>query len=149
MPIASIQKILRPEDGVEFISSYLENSSLPIKSVNKYDEVHIVEYPAVQIMSGGFTKEIHGTHTWALGIRVDVYVLHAVLTENRATRNLNDLLLATQIVAFLEADMTFGQRIIHGWVENERPGISPPGLGKAAPVISTLLQWRGTNEGRF
>jgi hypothetical protein len=157
MPIVTVDNIVRPEDGVEAIAAILEASTIPVE-VLKYDDAFVTSYPAVQVMSGGFEKEIHGLHTWALTIRVDIYVMHALLTEDRQTRNLNDLKLATQVVKLLEGSLPgsdeqaikLGGRVISGWVERENPGRMPPsGITKGKPVIGTLLSWRGTNEGRF
>ena len=147
--MSALAKLLRPEDVVEYLSDYISKSSLPIAYVAKYNEPLLPEYPAVQVMSGGFKKELHGTHTWLLTLRADIYVMHAKLTVNRATRNLEDLQLATQLVALLETDLTLGQRIIAGWVETETPGAMPPRSQHTEAVISTLLKWQGTQEGRF
>jgi hypothetical protein len=156
MPVLIPTNITRPEDGVEAIAAILEGSSLPVE-VLKYDDAFVTSYPAVQVMSGGYQKEIHGLHTWLLTIRVDIYVMHALLTEDRQTRNLNDLKLATQVVALLEGVLPgsdeaikLGGRVISGWIETEQPGRMPPsGITKGKAVIGTLLSWRGTNEGRF
>jgi hypothetical protein len=158
MPVTLPTSIERPEDAVEVIAQILEDSTIDVE-VLKYDDSFITRYPAVQIMSGGLTKEIHGLHTWILTIRADIYVMHAQLTEDRQTRNYNDLQLATQIVNLLEnqpapggdvSGLTLGGRIIGGWVENEKPGRMPPsGITKGKSVIGSLLSWCGTNEGRF
>jgi hypothetical protein len=161
MPIVTVDKISRPEDGVEAIAAVLKGSDLPLQDVIRYDERIATAYPAVQVLSGGFEKEIHGLHTWALTIRVDIYVMHADLTKDRQTRNLEDLQLATQIVTLLEGPLNGGEalklsdengepRVISGWVEREQPGRMPPsGITKGRLIIGTLLSWRGTNEGRF
>lgn len=161
MPIVTVDKILRPEHGVEALYTVLKGSDLPIKQVIRYDEKIATEYPAVQLLAAGFEKEIHGLHTWALSIRVDIYVMHAKLTADRQTRNLEDLQLATQLVDFIEGPLDgpdgspsealkLGGRVISGWVEREQPGRMPPsGITKNGIVIGTLLSWRGTNEGRF
>lgn len=162
-PIATndIVAITRPEHGVEVIAELIKNSTLPFNDVIKYDESFAKSYPAVQVMSGGFTKELHATHTFLLTIRVDIYVMHAQLTEDRQTRNLRDLELATQLVAFLENQpdtdnpnnpntLSLGGRCIASWVEKEDPGRMPPsGITQGRPVIGTLLSWLCTNEGRF
>lgn len=167
MPVATVDKVLRPEDGVEVVASILEASNLPIEAVIRYDEAFASGYPAVQVMSGGFEKTIHALHTWLLTIRVDIYVMHALITEDRQTRNLNDLRLATDIVALLEGPIDGGtplnlgryfntdtneyeDRVIAGWVEKEQPGRMPPsGITKGKAVVGTLLSYMCTNEGRF
>lgn len=149
MPVVAVEPITRPEHLVEYLAEFLGKSNLPFQFVAKYAENLLPQYPAVQIMAGSFQKEFHGLHTWALTIRADIYVMHAKLTESRATRSLNDLKLATQTVALLEKDMKLGGRIIAGWVESERPGAIPPRTAKGEAVISTLLMYRVTQEARF
>lgn len=150
MPVATITTITRPEHAVEHFAKIIAESDLPIAGVNKYDERIVTEYPAVQILAAGYSKEIHATHTFLVTIRVDLYLMHGVMTESRAARNYNDLVLASQLVAFLEQDLSLGRKVIAGWIEQEQPGTMPPGvLGKSDTVISTRLHWRGTNEVRF
>ena len=167
MPIVTVDSVTRPEHGVEVVASILENSTLPLESVIKYDEAFAQGYPSVQVMSGGYEKEIHGLHTWLYTVRVDIYVMHAQLSDDRQTRNLNDLKLATDIVALLEGPIDGGDplklgryfdtdlndyrdRVIAGWVERENPGRMPPsGITKGKSVVSTLLNYVCTNEGRF
>lgn len=149
MPIVAPALLLRPEDVVEFISGYLSDSSLPIEYVAKYDEPLLPRYPAVLVMSGRYQKELHATHTWLLTLRAEIYVMHAKMTVDRATRNYEDLVLATQIVSYLERDLSFGRKIIAGWVEDEAPGAMPPRSSKGAAIVSTRLLWAGTTEARF
>ena len=149
-PVVTIDKITRPEHAVEHLANLIEMSDLPIEGVNKYDEKTITGYPAVQILTGGYAKEVHALHTFLVTVRVDIYLMHATMTEDRATRNYNDLALATLLVELLETDLSLGQRIIGAYIEQEQPGTMPPGvLGKNESVISTRLHWRGTNEVRF
>ncbi len=149
-PVVTIDKITRPEHAVEYLADLIKKSSLAIEGVNKYDEKTVTAYPAVQILTGGYTKEVHALHTFLVTVRVDIYLMHATMTEDRATRNYNDLDLASQLVVLLEKDLSLGNRIIGAYVEQEQPGTMPPGvLGKSDSVISTRLHWRGTNEVRF
>lgn len=147
--LLNIPRIERPEHVVEYLAGYLADSTLPLEYVAKYDEPLLPQYPAALVMSAQFTKEVHGTHTWLLTLRADIYVMHALMTESRATRNLSDLQLATKIVAYLEQDMKLGGRLIHSWVENEIPGAMPPRGEKGAAVVSTRLSWQGIAEARF
>lgn len=156
MPIVTVEKILRPEHGVEAVAQVIKESDLPFEEVIKYDESFANSYPSVQVMSGGFEKELHGTHTWLLTVRVDIYVMHAQLSDDRQTRNYNDLVLASDLVALLESGidgtdpLTLGGRMIAGWVEREQPGRMPPsGITKGKAVVGTLLSLVCTNEGRF
>lgn len=141
--------LVRPEHVVEFLAQYISDSTLGFKSINKYDEFNRQEYPAVQIVPGPFTKELHATHTWALSLRADIYVMHGAMSDSRATRNLNDLILATETVAYLEQDLTLGERIIQGWIESELPGVMPPRGSRSDAVVSTRLTWLGLTQGRY
>jgi hypothetical protein len=147
-PIA-ISVLRRPEDAVEFLAAYIALGRLGFEYIARYDEPLLPKYPAVQIMSGQLQKDLHGTHTWLLTIRAEVYVFHAKMTESRQTRSREDLLLATKLVDYLERDITLGDRVIAGWVESEQPGARPPATAKGAAVISTRLLWSCTNEARF
>lgn len=139
----------RPEDVVEFLAAYIEIGHLGIEYIAKYDEPLLPKYPAVQVMSGGLEKALHGTHTWLLTIRAEIFVFHGKMTESRQTRSRNDLIIATKVVDWLEKDITLQDRVIAGWVENEVPGARPPMTGKGAAIISTRLTWTCTNEARF
>ncbi len=147
--LLDIPVLNRPEHVVEYLANYLSRSDIAIAYIAKYDEPLLPEYPAVLVMSSQFTKEYHGTHTWLLTLRAEMYVMHALMTESRATRNLNDLKLATEIVSYIEQDMTLGGRVIHSWVEDEKPGVMPPRGEKGAAVVSTRLSWQGITEARF
>lgn len=157
MPVVTIGAITRPEHLVEYLAQVIEGSELGIQSVLKYDDQLINEYPAVQIFAAPFAKELHGTHTFLVTLRADIYLMHAKLTLDRQTRNYEDLALATQLVALLESDPNLfgsnvdvdGRKVIAGWVEAEKPGIMPPRSSKQSAVVSTLLQWQGINETRF
>jgi len=147
-PIA-IRTIRRPEDAVEYLAAYLAIGRLGIEYIAKYDEPLLPKYPAIQIMSGPMQKELHGTHTWLLTIRAEIFVFHAKMTQSRQTRSRDDLLLATKVVDYVEQDISLGNKVVAGWVENEIPGARPPATEKGAAVISTRLTWSCTNEARF
>lgn len=147
--LLSITKILRPEDVVECIAALLADSTIPLEYVAKYDEPLLPRYPAALVMTAPFTKAIHATHTWRLTLRAEIYVMHAEMTKDRATRNYEDLQLATQIVNYLEADMTLGRRLINSFIESETPGAMPARITKGAAVVSTRLGWQGLAESRF
>jgi hypothetical protein len=66
-----------------------------------------------------------------------------------ASRSLEDLKLATQVVDFVEKDGTLGGRIIQGWVATEVPGASQINSRKSDVVVSTRLAWEGISERRF
>lgn len=154
-PIITIDQITRPEHAVEYLQQLISGSDLGFQDVVKYDEPLVNGYPAVQIMGGGFTKEIHGTHTWLITIMADIYIMHAKLTDERQTRNYNDLVLATDLIALVEGDPNLlggssgNRKVIQGWVESERPGVMPPRSANKPAVVSTQLSWRAINETRY
>jgi hypothetical protein len=147
--VVTVATISRPEELVEYLAEFIVKSKLPLEHVGMYDEMLIPGYPAVQVQSGQFTKEHHGTHTWLISMRANIYVMHARMTVDRRTRNKQDLELATELVALLEADMSLGGRVITGFVENELPDSLPLGSDKDDSVVSTRLGWFGIVERRF
>jgi len=150
MPVVVVDTITRPEHLVEYLADFIEGSNLGFAHVCKYNDYLIPEYPSVLIMGGTFNKELHGTHTFAVSIRADIYVYHAKLTEEYQTRSYNDMVLATNLVDFLEGpDLNLGERVIAGWIESEQPGVSPPRVRKSDAVISTRLSFQAIQETRF
>jgi len=150
MPIVTIDTITRPEHLIEFLADYLRKSDeFEFEYIAKYDERLIPKYPAAHLQVAGFDKRIHGTHTMLLGMRAAIHVLHANMQQTRATRNYEDLVLATKVVEYLEEDMTLGDRVIHGFVESETPGIMPPRVTKGDAITVTRLSWFGIQETRF
>lgn len=147
-PLA-ISVLRRPEDVVEFLAAYIGIGSLGFEYIAKYDEPLLPKYPGVQILGGQLTKELHGTHTWLLTMRAEIFVFHARMTDSRQVRTRDDLLLATRLVDYLEHDISLGDKVIAGWVEDEVPGARPPLSNKGAAIISTRLAWSCTNEARF
>jgi hypothetical protein len=150
MPVVTVEnRITRPEHLVEYLSLLVEDSSLPFAYIAKYDETLIPEYPACQIQPGTMDKDVHGTHTFMIGLRAFLYVMHAKMTVGHQVRSLEDLQLATDLVALLEQDLTFGGRVISGWVDSETPATFPPRASKGDIVVGTRLTWNGLQEVRF
>lgn len=147
--------ITRPEELVEYFAMLFKDFTPTINYIARYDEKLIPRYPAIHIQAASFDKTLKSTNTFLIGMRAAVHVLHASMNEDRQTRNANDLILASQIVDFLEADMALKDKItgdphiIHGFVESEVPGILPPRVTKGEAVISTRLNWFGISERRF
>src|SRR5687768_11199181 len=68
----------------------------------------IPRYPAAIITSGGKAKDLHGTHTFNVGLEVIVNVYHARLSASHATRMEEDLALVTSIENLIErGEMNF------------------------------------------
>jgi hypothetical protein len=151
MPIvaATPTTITRPEELVEYLSEMFKQSELGFEYIAKYDEKLIPKYPALHLQAANFDKTLHSTNNFLIGMRAAIHVLHGDMMQDRQTRNYEDLRLATQVVSFLESDMTLGQHITHGFVESEIPGVLPPRVTKGEAIISTRLNWFGISLRRF
>lgn len=140
----------RPEEVVEALyDKLIQRGELGLAFVGRYDEKKIPEYPAVVLSAMPLEKEVHGTHTFNIQIRINLWVYHSKVNETHATRSLNDLLLATAIVNFLEADINLSGNVIHGFVESETPGIMQSGTTKTTLVIGTRLVYWCITQSRF
>jgi hypothetical protein len=150
MPVVTIpDKITRPEDLVEFFEQFFAAGPFSLEYIAKYDEELIPKYPALHIQAAPFDKTLHSTHTFLVALRASIHILHANFMVDRQTRNYQDLKLASQVVDYLENDMTLGGKVIQGWVESETPGVLPPRVTKADAVVSTRLNWLGMQQRRF
>jgi hypothetical protein len=142
-------QITLPEELVPALAELITKSTIPFAYVGLYDEMLLPGYPAAQVRSGGTTKELHGTSTWLITLRANIYVMHANMNVDRRTRNQQDLELVTATTRVLEEDMSLGGRIIHGFVENQTPDVIPVGSDKDSGIVSTRLEWVGIVERRF
>jgi hypothetical protein len=151
VPIVTIPgTITRPEHLVEYFGQLFEdNLSPPFQFISKYDEKLIPNYPCLQIQPGPTSKEYHSTSTFQLYLTIHMYIMHDTLTVSRRVRSLEDLQLATQVVEFLETDLTLGGRMIDGFVSDEAPAVVPPHSPKTPAMVSTRLTWVGKTQKRF
>jgi hypothetical protein len=150
MPIVEIPTISRPEHLVEYLAQLFEDQlKPPFNYISRYDEKLIPDYPCLQIQPGPSSKELHGTHTFLLYLTAHLYIMHDTLTVKRRVRTLEDLQLATQVVDFLENDLTFGGRVIDGFISDEAPAVVPPHSPKSPAMVSTRLTWVGKTQKRF
>lgn len=149
MVVATPTIILRSEDLVEYISNLIDNSDLPFAYIAKYNERLIPKYPSVQIQPGGLTEEPHSTHTRLVTMHAFLYVMHAKMSVSHQSRALEDLLIVTQLKGLIEQDVTFGGRIIHGFVDEEIPAVFPPRSPKSDIVIGTRMSWTGIQQRRW
>ncbi|SRR6266576_1073845 len=142
---------VRPEEITEYFRDDLRNnaSALGIEFVGAYGEKLLPSYPAVVVSAGDTEKEVHGTHTYIVTLRCNFFVYHASMNLTHASRSLEDLKLATTVVDFIERDPTLGDKIVHGFVISELPGISQLNSRKTDAVVSTRLSWQGISERRF
>lgn len=150
MPVVEIAKITRPEHLVEYLAQIFEDQmSPPFNYISKYDEKLIPDYPCLQVQPGPSSKELHGTHTFQIYLTVHMYIMHDTLTVSRRVRSLEDLQFATQVVEFLESDISLGGRVIDGFISDEAPAVVPPHSPKTPAMVSTRLTWVGKTQTRF
>jgi hypothetical protein len=149
--------ISRPEDLVEYLSTYIDSSTMNFQTIAKYDDNMIAGYPAVQITPGTLTKKYHGTHTFFVTINAILYVMHGDMSVSRSKRILEDLQLATSLVNWLEGGTvtpysnvnSLQGNALNAWVESEVGAVLPPKSKKGLPVVSTRLVFCVENVIRF
>ena len=149
MPVVTEGLITRPEQLVDVLHDLLKDSDIPFEYYSKYDEDLIPAYPAVQIQPGTLDRDLGGTHTFNIGLRALIYVLHGDMTVSRQVRTHEDLLLVTRVAQLLEDNMTLDNQIIHGFVEDETPTALPPRKRGGSIIISTRMSWIGLVKTRF
>ena len=154
----------RPEEVLVRLRDLFETNKvfLGIKYIATQEERLIPEYPCVQIASEPLIREVHGTYTFQNTFVFVLWVYHANLEVGHATRTIEDMQLATNVVNFLhrpdvrylrdnargQGDFAEGEdRVIPSYVSLETPGMVRPQEGPA--VITTRLLWLATGESRF
>lgn len=138
-----------PEEVVDFMYELFTSHSgdLGIKYVAYGDESLLPQYPALQLTSGIFHREIIATHKFALEFNVEMWLYHANLNESHRERTRTDMLLATAVKDLLDINATLDDNIIFGFVDGETPGVMSRTVGgKSTAVVTTRISWRG--EGR-
>jgi hypothetical protein len=150
MAIAT-ELITRPEEAIAMLKEVIDDNAglLGIEFVGSYEERLIPRYPAVVISAGIATREVHATHTLNVTLRCILWVYHAVLTETHTERNKQDLELATAVIALIENDKTFDNKVIFGFVESETPGVLAARLGRSDAIVGTRLAWEGLTQQRW
>lgn len=149
-PVATQELITTAREARDAVKQALENaSSLNIGYIGVDDEMRLPQYPAVVVSAAGRTKELHGTHTFAVTLRVLLWVYHAKLDVGHRQRSDEDLMLVEGIEEVLESDMTFGERIIFGYVEDQQPGVMQPKSAKSELVVGTRMTWVAASQKRF
>lgn len=124
-------------------------TTLGIGYVGVDDEKRLPRYPAVVVSVGPRDKQLHSTGSFAVSLRVFIWVYHAKLDIGHRERSDDDLDLATAIESLLESDMTWGDTLIHSWVESQVPGLFQPRAEKSDLVIGTRLTWVGLSQQPF
>lgn len=150
-PVAVAQEyITTAREARDAVKEALENASdLDIGYIGVDDEKRLPQYPAVVVSASGRTKELHGTHTFAVTLRVLLWVYHAKLDVGHRQRSDEDLKLVEGIEDVLESDMTFGDRFIFAYVEDQQPGTLQPRSAKGDLVVGTRMTWVAASQKRF
>lgn len=138
-------------ESVATIGDILDTNkvSLGLGYIGRFDEKRLPTYPAVVVSAGPRGKEVHGTHTFAVTLRVLLWVYHAKLDESHRQRSIDDLALVEAIENLLETDMTLGGKVIFGFVEDEQPGVMQPKSAKSELVVGTKMTWVGATQKRW
>ena len=138
------------KDAVDMIVECLEESAeVVLGYIGKNDELRLPRYPAVVVTAAGRDKEVGGTHKFDITLRLNLWVYHAKMTEGHATRSQADLELVDVIESALEKDMTFNDRIIFGFIENEQPGLMQARKNVGDVVVGTKMSWIGVTRKMF
>lgn len=113
------------------------------------DEQVLPKYPAVVCSAGPRNKTLHATHTWQVELRTIIWVYHANLGVDHRTRSNEDLMLVEAIESLLELDLSFGDTVINGYIENEQPGVFQPQSQKGKLVVGTRMTHYVLTQARF
>lgn len=151
MPIGTISTITRIEHLTEYWIDRFETNmdTLGFKFVGGYDDPIKTAYPAIVVGSGSSSKEVHATHVYLHHFSVDFYICHAEASQNHRKRSLENLKQVSKTVDFLEANKTLDDKIIFGYVTNERPGVLQPRSTPTRFLISTIITYQAILETVF
>lgn len=113
-----------------------------IAFVGSYDEKRLPQYPAVVVSPGPRAKSFAGVGKFDVDLVVDIWVYHGDMTVPHAVRNREDLIFVDKLEAVLEADYTFDNRIVFGFVIDQQPGVFQSGSTKNTTIIAgTRMRW--------
>jgi hypothetical protein len=141
--------ILQPFD---FLYDLINDNkaTLGLRYIAQHDETLIPEYPALLLQTDRTETVQHATGQFLKQFNVDLWIFHAELSVNRATRSRKDIELATAVRHLIHANYTLDGHIIFGFIGGEFPGISARILGAAlTSVLTTRLTWMGENRVPF
>lgn len=136
----------------EYIYDMLDTNKavLGLAYIARHDEELIPEYPAVLLQMDSVERRHHATGLFYIEFNLDLWVFHAQLSVNQATRSLKDIQLATAIRKLLHSDRQLGGHIIFGYVNGEFPGVTARVIsGSVATIVTTRLTWTGENRVPF
>ena len=122
-------------------------ATLGLRYIAQHDETLIPQYPAILIQTDRTETAQHATGQFLKQFNIDLWIFHAELTVNRATRSRMDIELATAVRKLIHANYTLDGHIIFGFISGEFPGISARILGSTlTSVLTTRLTWMGENR---
>jgi hypothetical protein len=131
------------EQVLNYMKPMLDNAPTlsELQHVGFADDEMVFDYPAVILTGEPTTTEIHATHQFLNSFRIGIFVYHALASETRDVRTMEDIELCTKIRAVLHADSQLGGGVVFGFVESIVPGtIRRPNNVFA---IGSRLSWRG------
>ena len=138
--------ILQPFD---FMFDLLDDNkaTLGLRYIAQHDEELIPQYPAVLMQTDRTETEQHSTGMFLKRFHIDLWVFHAQLSDNRATRSRKDIELATEIRKLVHSNKTMDDHIIFGFVNGEIPGGTNRVFGgTVVTIVTTRLTWMGENR---
>ena len=141
--------ILQPFDHIVQLLDD-NKATLGLKYVAENDEELIPEYPAVLVQTDTLNREIHATQMYLVQFMLDIWVLHADMTESTAVRSRTDIELATNVRKLLHENSTLDGHIIFGFITGEIPGVAARVIGaNVVTAVTTRLTWIGENRVPF
>lgn len=145
----SIQDYHDPLQVLDHVVSFLDDNKaeLGIRYIAQQDERLAPEYPAALVELLSVTRQEHATRMFLVTFAIDIWILHAKLTERKSVRSRKDIELATGVRKLLHSEFTLNGHIVFGHVTGEFSTISPRVMGaKSEAVVATRLTWEGQNR---
>lgn len=154
--VPQTEMFTRPEQVIEYWREHFElhKDMLGLRTIASYEATSIGEFPALSISGVRMSKDLHGIRTYLYTWRCWFYVMHNQATLDRTRRSIEDLLLASDVVRFIESNKELKdedhptKRVLFSYISDEEPGVVDP-FTSGSLIVSTRLSWVATSEGRF
>ena len=141
--------ILQPFDYVVKLIDD-NKATLGIRYIAQNDETLLPEYPAILIQTDRIRREFHATQQWLVEFHLDLWIFHAKLTVDHATRSREDIEFATAVRKLLHSDKTLGGHVIDSIVDGEFPGVYAREINaEMTGIVGTRLTWMARNRVPF
>lgn len=146
----------RPEQVLEHLLELFNEHKglLGIAYVATQEEALIPEFPAIQVVAEPMARTIHGLQTFQNQFFCSIWIYHANLEASFATRTLEDLALATEVIRLLHKKEN---RALHkdgedkvlapAFVSAEVPGMVNSDQGQN--IVTTRLTWQAKTRTNF